>query len=119
MNKIVIDGLVARSPFRGTTKSGNPYQRFSLLNVEKTRMSEVKTYVEVDDWSVACPVSEGMHIQITGRLYSSSYDDKVTGKKVWKLKINAENIIPMDEILNNASASVSSDGGMTDLDVPF
>jgi single-strand DNA-binding protein len=102
-NIALISGYLARDPDFRATPSGTPLCRFTV-GVSR-RMKDKTTgdwkddtsWVPVTVWGDAAErlrdrLKKGSPVHIEGRLKSSSYDDKATGKKIYSLEVVANRV---------------------------
>jgi single-strand DNA-binding protein len=101
-NKVILMGNLTRDIELKYTPSGLAIARLGLAMNRKFRDSktnelrEEATFVDVDAFgktaeTLAQYLSKGKSVMIEGRLKTDSWDDKQTGKKVYKLKVVCDN----------------------------
>ena len=101
LNKVQLMGNMTRDVELKYTPSGMAVCKISIAINHKWRdnktneMREEVTYVEVEFWGKQAEtldqyVTKGKSLYIEGRLKLESWDDKTTGKKVYKMKVVGE-----------------------------
>lgn len=97
-NKVIIMGNLTREPELRYTPQGKAVTDISVaINDNRSkRDNPTTTYVDVTFWDKAAEIiceymNKGSSILVEGRLQTDSWDDRDTGKKVYKLKIIAQN----------------------------
>lgn len=100
-NKVILMGNLTRDVDLKYTPNGSAVARITVATSRKYRdqksneLREETTYVDVEAWgkpaeTIAQYMSKGKPILIEGRLKQDSWDDKTTGKKVYKMKVACE-----------------------------
>jgi len=98
LNKVLLMGNLTRDVELKYTPSGLAVARMSLATNRRFRdsktneMREEVTYVDVEVWGKTAEtahqyLAKGRSVFVEGRLKMDSWDDKTTGKKVYKLKV--------------------------------
>ncbi len=99
LNKVMLMGNLTRDPETRYTSKNMAVTEIGLAVNRKFKSGdEVKeevTFVDVTFWgksgeSIAKHCQKGSSLYVEGRLQLDSWDDKQTGKKVYKLKVTGE-----------------------------
>lgn len=101
VNKAIIVGRLTRDPEKRTTQSGTTITNFSVATSSKWKgqdgqQNEKTEFHNVIAWGkrgevIAQYMTKGQEIYVEGRLETSSWDDKETGKKMYRTEIVMEN----------------------------
>ncbi len=101
VNKAIIVGRLTRDPEKRTTPSGTTITNFSVATSSKWKgqdgqQNEKTEFHNVIAWGkrgevIAQYMTKGQEIYVEGRLETSTWDDKETGKKMYRTEIVMEN----------------------------
>jgi len=101
VNKAIIVGRLTRDPEKRATQSGTTITNFSVATSSKWKgqdgqQNEKTEFHNVIAWGkrgevIAQYMTKGQEIYVEGRLETSSWDDKETGKKMYRTEIVMEN----------------------------
>jgi single-strand DNA-binding protein len=102
LNKVMLMGNITRDIELKYTPSGLAVARLGLATNRRFRdsktneMREEVTFVDVELWGKTAEtahqyLAKGRPVYIEGRLKMDSWDDKTTGKKVYKMKVVGDN----------------------------
>ena len=101
VNKVIIVGRLNRDPEKRTTQTGTTITNFSVATSTKWKgqdgqQNEKTEFHNVIAWGkrgevIAQYMTKGQEIYVEGRLETSSWDDKETGKKMYRTEIIMEN----------------------------
>ena len=101
VNKAIIIGRLTRDPEVRTTPSGQTVTNFSVATSNKWKgqdgqMNEKTEFHNVVAWGKRGEVigqyfTKGQEIYVEGRLETQSWDDKDSGKKMYRTEINLDN----------------------------
>ncbi len=101
VNKVIIVGRLTRDPEKRTTQTGTTITNFSVATSTKWKgqdgqQNEKTEFHNVIAWGkrgevIAQYMTKGQEIYVEGRLETSSWDDKETGKKMYRTEIIMEN----------------------------
>lgn len=101
VNKAIIVGRLTRDPEKRSTQSGTTITNFSVATSSKWKgqdgqQNEKTEFHNVIAWGkrgevIAQYMTKGQEIYVEGRLETSSWDDKETGKKMYRTEIVMEN----------------------------
>ena len=101
VNKAIIIGRLVRDPEVRTTPSGQTVTNFSVATSSKWKgqdgqMNEKTEFHNVVAWGkrgevIGQYMTKGQEIYVEGRLETRSWDDKDSGKKMYRTEINLEN----------------------------
>ena len=101
VNKAIIVGRLTRDPEKRTTPSGTTITNFSVATSSKWKgqdgqQNEKTEFHNVIAWGkrgevIAQYMIKGQEIYVEGRLETSTWDDKETGKKMYRTEIVMEN----------------------------
>lgn len=102
LNKVLLMGNITRDIELKYTPSGLAVAKIGLAVNRKFRdtktneLREEVTFVDVEMWGKQAEtahqyLAKGRPVYIEGRLKMDSWDDKTTGKKVYKMKVVCEN----------------------------
>lgn len=101
VNKAIILGNLGRDPEMRTTPNGQSLAKFSVATTRKWKdrdgnKQEATEWHNVICWGRQAEVagqylSKGSKVYIEGRLQTDSWDDKETGKKMYRTEIVCEN----------------------------
>lgn len=153
VNKVILVGHVGKEVEFKNTNGGTPIANFSLATSEQYQDKNSGNKVEHTDWHnmvafsrqaeiIRDYVKKGMLIYIEGRIRTRSWDDKDTGKKVYRTEIIIDRLTMLSDGKNagegrsngNGQQSKSSGNGynqsnkgdayeespeITDQDIPF
>jgi single-strand DNA-binding protein len=124
VNKVFVLGNLGRDPEYKYTDGGKPVARLAVATTRRWTNKESGETVEETEWhrisvwgkqADVCDkyVSKGDKVHIEGRLRTSSWEEKDTGKKKYSTEIVAENIclLPSDK---NRSKREHESGGRED-----
>jgi len=101
LNKVLLMGNLTRDVELKYTPSGLAVAKIGLAVNRKFRdtktneLREEVTFVDIEFWGKQAEtlhqyVSKGRSLYVEGRLKMDSWDDKTTGKKVYKMKVVGE-----------------------------
>jgi single-strand DNA-binding protein len=101
VNKAIVVGRLTRDPEKRTTQTGQSITNFSVATSSKWKgqdgqQNEKTEFHNVIAWGkrgevIAQYMTKGQEIYVEGRLETSSWDDKDTGKKMYRTEIVMEN----------------------------
>lgn len=101
VNKAIVIGRLTRDPEVRTTPSGQTVTNFSVATSSKWKgqdgqMNEKTEFHNVVAWGkrgevIGQYMTKGQEIYVEGRLETRSWDDKDSGKKMYRTEINLEN----------------------------
>jgi single-strand DNA-binding protein len=101
VNKAIIVGRLTRDPEKRSTQSGQTVTNFSVATSTKWKgqdgqQNEKTEFHNVIAWGkrgdvIAQYMTKGQEIFVEGRLETSSWDDKETGKKMYRTEIILDN----------------------------
>jgi len=110
VNKVFVLGNLGRDPELRYTEGGKPVARLSVATTRRWTNRESGETVEETEWhrvsvwgkqAEMCDkfLSKGNKVHVEGRLRTSSWDDKETGKKRYSTEVVAENVafLTMDQ----------------------
>jgi single-strand DNA-binding protein len=118
VNKVFVLGNLGRDPDLKFTDGGKAVARLSVATTRRWTNRESGETVEETEWhrvsvwgkqAEMCDkfLSKGNKVHVEGRLRTSSWDDKETGKKKYSTEIVAENISFLTTDRQSDSASPS------------
>jgi single-strand DNA-binding protein len=128
-NKIVILGRVGRDPELKALPNGNKVCTFSLAT-SRTWKDNNGSKQEETEWHnvvfwnkpaeiIAQYVKKGSLLLIDGHLQTRSWDDKETGKKVYRTEIIGETVqLPPKGISGGSNEGPQDEGGLNAFDGP-
>ncbi len=97
-NKVILMGNLTRDPELRYTPQGTAVTDIGLaINDTRSKSEQQRTtFVDVTFWDKSAEVvceylRKGSSILVEGRLQTDSWDDRDSGKKVYKLKVIAQN----------------------------
>ena len=97
-NKVILMGNLTRDPELRYTPQGTAVTDIGLaINDNRSKSEQQRaTFVDVTFWDKSAEVvceylRKGSSILVEGRLQTDSWDDRETGKRVYKLKVIAQN----------------------------
>ncbi len=97
-NKVILMGNLTRDPELRYTPQGTAVTDIGLaINDNRSKSEQQRTtFVDVTFWDrsaeIVCEyLKKGSSILVEGRLQTDSWDDRDTGKKVYRLKVVAQN----------------------------
>lgn len=97
-NKVILMGNLTRDPELRYTPQGTAVTDIGLaVNDNRSKSEQQKTtFVDVTFWDKSAEIiceymKKGSSILVEGRLQTDSWDDRETGKKVYRLKVIAQN----------------------------
>ena len=106
LNVVHIAGRLTRDPDLKYTSGGSAYCRISVANTRYYKgkdgsRNEDTVFVDVVVWGpsaefVGEKLRKGRAVLVEGRLTSSSWEDRDTGKKRTKLELNGRRVTPLD-----------------------
>jgi len=119
MNKVILIGRLGRDPELKFTSGGEPLCNFSLAtsrswnNATSGERQEVTEWHNVVAWRKLAEqcngyLSKGRLVFIEGRVETHSWDDKETGKKMYRTEVVAETMVMLDPKPNGETGD--SDG---------
>jgi len=101
VNKAIIVGRLTRDPEKRSTQTGTTITSFSVATSSKWKsqdgqQNEKTEFHNVIAWGkrgdiIAQYMTKGQEIYVEGRLETSSWNDKETGKKMYRTEIVMEN----------------------------
>ena len=139
VNKVILVGNLGRDPELRTTPSGQTVAKFSVATTRKWRNSQTGEREERTEWhNIACwgrqaeiagqYLSKGRQVYVEGRLQTDSWEDRETGKKMYRTEIICDNFQMLGSRGDSMSGPGSSpqppgdssfDAGGHDDDIPF
>ena len=107
MNKVILIGRLGRDPEMKFTPGGESVCNFSLAtsrswnNANSGERQEVTEWHNIVAWRKLAEqcneyLSKGRLVMIEGRLETRSWDDKDTGKKMYRTEVVADNMVMLD-----------------------
>ena len=107
MNKVILIGRLGRDPEMKFTPGGEAVCNFSLAtsrswnNANSGERQEVTEWHNVVAWRKLAEqcneyLTKGRLVMIEGRLETRSWDDKDTGKKMYRTEVVADNMVMLD-----------------------
>ncbi|MGI8601448.1 MAG: single-stranded DNA-binding protein [Verrucomicrobiales bacterium] len=117
-NKVLLMGNLTRDPEIRYTPKGTAVVEVGLaVNRRYTVDNETKeevTFVDITFWgrqaeTISQYCKKGRPLFVEGRLQLDSWDDRQTGKKVYKLRVIGENF----QFLGSPRDSTDSEGGVS------
>ncbi len=132
MNKVILLGTVSREPEIIEINENAKVAKLSVVTQERFKNKDTDkyenrpTFVEVDAWNglatfVQNNFGKGKAIIVEGKLFNDNYEDKETGKKVYRMRVRADkiNFVPRDS-QNASNGDVPSDNSpAANDDIPF
>ena len=131
INEVHLAGHLGRDAETRYTPSGKALTKFSVATGGGEKQGGGKwptDWHNVIAWGElaerASTLKKGAFVELTGRLQTSSWDDKQTGKKCYKTEIVAAQIVPAEEEIPQTrqerpkSTAVTSSHPITDNDLP-
>ena len=119
LNKAMIIGNITRDPEVRTTPAGQTVANFSVAtNLVWTDQSGQKQekveFHNVVAWRKLAEIigqylKKGGKVYIEGRLQTRNWDDKETGKKMYRTEIVADNLIMLDRAGSRTAANAPSE----------
>ena len=115
VNKVTLLGTVGRDVESKFTTSGTPVAKFSLAINERYKDKagqwvDKTEWVDIVAWSRLAEicgeyVKKGSRLYVEGKLSTSSWDDKETGKKRYKTEVVASELIMLDSKSSSGQAA--------------
>jgi single-strand DNA-binding protein len=140
VNKVILVGNLGRDPEMRTTPSGQTMAKFSVATTRKWKdrdgnRQEATEWHNVVCWGRQAEVAgqylvKGKQIFLEGRLQTDSWEDKETGKKMYRTEVVCENFQMLGSRGDSGAGSASQrsappaesgglDAGGEDDDIPF
>ena len=137
VNKVILVGNLGRDPEIRTTPSGQSIAKFSLATSNRWTDRDGQRQERTDWHNIVCwgkqaeiagqYLTKGKQIFVEGRLQTDSWDDKETGKKMYRTEVVCNNFQMLgsrrDEGPSAAPAAPptdpSFDAAAEDDDIPF
>ena len=129
VNKVTLLGTVGRDVESKFTTSGTPVAKFSLAINERYKDKagqwvDKTEWVDIVAWSRLAEicgeyVKKGSRLYVEGKLSTSSWDDKETGKKRYKIEVVASELIMLDSKSSSGQHVAVAAGVDDSSDVPF
>lgn len=102
MNKVILFGNVGKDPEMRSTSGGTSVLKFSVATSER-RQDKSGDWQEFTEWhnvvvwgkraeGLQTFLAKGMSVLVEGKLRTSSWEDKDTGKKVYRTEVNADDV---------------------------
>jgi single-strand DNA-binding protein len=117
INKVILVGNLGRDPEVRTTPSGQPVAKFSVATTRRWKdrdgnRQEATEWHNITCWGRQAEVAgqyltKGRQIYVEGRLQTDSWEDRETGKKMYRTEIICENF----QMLGQRGDSGGSAGG--------
>jgi single-strand DNA-binding protein len=117
INKVILIGNLGRDPEVRTTPSGQPVAKFSVATTRRWKdrdgnRQEATEWHNITCWGRQAEVAgqyltKGRQIYVEGRLQTDSWEDRETGKKMYRTEIICENF----QMLGQRGDSGGSAGG--------
>ena len=114
MNKVLLTGRLTRDPEMRSLASGKAVTQFSVATNEYIGQGKEKAeYHNIVTWdrlAQTCGefLGKGQQVAIEGRIQTRSWDDKTTGEKRSKIKVEAERVQFLDRRDESAGPGPSS-----------
>jgi single-strand DNA-binding protein len=140
INKVILVGNLGRDPEMRTTPSGQTMAKFSVATTRKWKdrdgnRQEATEWHNVVCWGRQAEVAgqylvKGKQIYLEGRLQTDSWEDKETGKKMYRTEVVCENFQMLGSRGDSGAGGSSPrsapaadsggfDAGAEDDDIPF
>jgi single-strand DNA-binding protein len=137
INKVILIGNLGRDPEIRTTPNGQTVAKFSLATTRVWRdrdgnRQERTEWHNIVAWGRQAEVAgqyltKGRQLYVEGRLQTDSWEDRETGKKMYRTEIVCDNFQMLGQRGDSAGASRPSpggedstlDSGPVDDDIPF
>lgn len=139
VNKAIIVGNLGRDPEVRSTPSGQTVAKFSVATTRKWTNREGERQENTEWHNVVCwgrqaeiagqYLHKGKQVYIEGRLQTDSWEDRETGKKMYRTEIVCDNFQMLgsrgdsgggpSRPQNTGSYDAGSSGGGEDDDIPF
>ena len=120
LNKVMLIGNLTRDPELRYTPKGTAVADLGLAinrfwSNEQGQRQEETTYVDVTLWARQAEVAEkylskGRAVYIEGRLQMDTWEDKNTGQRRTRIKVNAVRVQLLDWDEENAGSSTAGTG---------
>ena len=114
-NKVILMGNLTRDPELRYTPQGTAVTDICLaINDSRSRDNQKTTYADIVVWDKAAEIvceymRKGSSMLVEGRLTTDSWEDRDTGKRVYKLKVVCQNF----QFTGSKSESSNSQKGNT------
>lgn len=110
INKVHLTGNLTRDPQYFKTQSGISYVRFTVASTKKFKDNEETAFVSCIAWRQTADylnqyAKKGNTIVVEGHITTGSYDDKMTGKKVYTQDVTADIVLLMNGSRSNQDSS--------------
>lgn len=125
LNTVTLAGHLADAPEMRYTPKGTAVAKFSVAvneTYEKDgKKMESTTFVDCTAWTgmaeKAAQMSKGNAVYVVGKLRKDSWEDKQTGKKVYKLYVNVDALT--SAFTGEKKAKDESDAPAAEAPLPF
>ena len=96
INTVTIVGRLTKEPELRKTQSGTSYLKFTVA-VDRMKKEDGADFIQCSAWRQQAEFIEhyadkGTLIGVTGHISTGSYDDKITGKKVFTTEVTADRV---------------------------
>lgn len=119
MNSVHLIGTVKFAPKLNTFRSGS-CKTSTIINTPPAEGQQYPDNADVvawDDQAMAlADLKPGDAVEIHGRLKTESWDDKATGRKVYKMVVVAASVASPSRTVRQASATAQGAGRFDDMD---
>ena len=117
VNKVILVGNLGRDPELRNTPSGQTIAKFSVATTRKWRSRDGERQEQTEWHNIVCwgrqaevagqYLSKGRQVYIEGRLQTDSWEDRETGKKMYRTEIVCDNF----QMLGGRGDSSGGGGG--------
>ena len=121
VNKVILIGNLGRDPEVRSTPSGTPVAEFSVATTRRWNDRDGNRQEETEWHNIVCWgrqaeiagqfLSKGKQVYIEGRLQTDSWEDKESGKKMYRTKINCNNFQMLGRKGDSGGGGGSGRGG--------
>lgn len=96
INTVTIVGRLTKEPELRKTQSGTSYLKFTVA-VDRMKKEDGADFIQCSAWRQAAEflsqyADKGTMVGVTGHISTGSYDDKMTGKKVFTTEVTADRV---------------------------
>lgn len=127
INKAILVGNLGRDPETRTTPSGQSVAKFSVATTHRWKDRDGNRQERTEWHNIVCwgrqaeiagqYLTKGRQVYVEGRLQTDSWDDKETGKKMYRTEIVCDNFQMLGS-RGDGSASVDQPESSED-EIPF
>ena len=137
VNKVILIGNLGRDPELRNTPSGQTIAKFSVATTRKWRNRDGERQEQTEWHNIVCwgrqaevagqYLSKGRQVYVEGRLQTDSWEDRETGKKMYRTEIVCDNFQMLGSRGDSMSGPPRHDGppasdnygAQDDDDIPF